>query len=76
MSKDTGLGDNTLYRPLLPGQIQVVLIETGEESDPFNLELLETNIQPQPEASTMPYVTLPYTWGGAIDKVSLAVRNH
>jgi hypothetical protein len=64
MPKDAGLGGNTLYRPLLPGQIRVVLIATGEESDPFDLEVLETNIQPQPEASTMPYVTLSYTRGG------------
>jgi hypothetical protein len=39
MSKVTGPGDNTLYRPLLPRQIRVVLIAPGEESDPFDLEL-------------------------------------
>lgn len=53
----------------------MVLIAPEEESELFDLDLLEINIQQQPKASTVPYVALSYTWGDAIDKVSLAVRS-
>lgn len=48
------------------GQIRAVLMAPGEESEPFDLELLEINTQQQPKASTVPYAALSYTWGDVI----------